>query len=545
MITTVLKFIKTREFLLLILIFIIGLWLRTFKLWDNFIFGYDQARDAQRIFDIIHKGDIKLVGPETDIPGVFHGVLYYYILAPVYFLAKMDPNPVLFFLSLVNMSGIFIIYWFSLILFNKKTIALLSSLLWAISYEQASYSKFLSNPSLMPIFVLLFFFGLAVFLLRKKTWGLYVSMLFLGASFHANFFLLYLVLLLPVFLTYFEIELSLKEKTITLLFFALPFIPHSLAEIRWNFNQTRSFLLFLSRDTNTADIMERLGSLLQKISLHLYYSFFSFNNFIAFLFLVVGVFIIYKESRSKKSSTFLLFWILSIVPLFAFKSGVHNTYWITALIHGGTTLLFAYIAGSLLYIKKTLPIGVLLIVIFILSNLNLYKKDNFNNTSLFALQNMTYAQEKKLMDYTYKNANGNKFSICAVTNPLFVNTLWSYLYTAYGQKQYGYLPYWSGQKQYLNSNLLPYDEQHVPLRYLIIEPLGAIPPISKEITVYTEDKVSTFIEEKKFGDLLVQKRILKKPESLFTDTQGLNRQQLKSFEEILGRDYRYTCFNSY
>jgi hypothetical protein len=39
-------------------------------------FSYDQARDAFFAQDILN-GDLKIVGPPTDIQGVFHGPLYY------------------------------------------------------------------------------------------------------------------------------------------------------------------------------------------------------------------------------------------------------------------------------------------------------------------------------------------------------------------------------------------------------------------------------------------------------------------------------------
>ncbi|MGH7246299.1 MAG: hypothetical protein ACREGI_05215, partial [Candidatus Levyibacteriota bacterium] len=78
------KLFGKKELIFLFAIFLFGFLLRIYNLHDNIIFGYDQARDAQRIFGIITLQNFKLVGPETDIPGVFNGPLFYYLLAPVY-----------------------------------------------------------------------------------------------------------------------------------------------------------------------------------------------------------------------------------------------------------------------------------------------------------------------------------------------------------------------------------------------------------------------------------------------------------------------------
>jgi len=57
-----LDFIKKNKFyLIFILIFIIGMYLRFYKIDDYRTFGWDQARDAWKVRDII-KGQIVLIG---------------------------------------------------------------------------------------------------------------------------------------------------------------------------------------------------------------------------------------------------------------------------------------------------------------------------------------------------------------------------------------------------------------------------------------------------------------------------------------------------
>jgi hypothetical protein len=85
------EFIEKHALLIVFIIFIFALILRSNNLWNNILFTYDQGRDAQRIAGIVSLKDFKLVGPETDIPGVFNGPLFYYLLAPVYAVANFNP----------------------------------------------------------------------------------------------------------------------------------------------------------------------------------------------------------------------------------------------------------------------------------------------------------------------------------------------------------------------------------------------------------------------------------------------------------------------
>jgi hypothetical protein len=150
-----------------------------------------------------------------------------------------------------------------------------------------------------------------------------------------------------------------------------------------------------------------------------------------------------------------------------------------------------------------------------------------------------------MIDYMYQSSHGQSFSICAVTRPLFINTLWGYLYHWYGLKKYGYLPFWSGQPQFLNENLLPYDINHVQSRYLIIEPLGGLPKNALASTVYLEDNTSKLDEVKQFGGITVQKRTLQAEPHVFLDTQKLTKNEIATLKTLTNGEPRYTCFTTY
>jgi len=68
----------------LFIIFMVGILLR-FAFFESATFGYDQARDAFASIGIFGDDPIKIQGPTTDIKGLFHGPLYWYLTAPFYF----------------------------------------------------------------------------------------------------------------------------------------------------------------------------------------------------------------------------------------------------------------------------------------------------------------------------------------------------------------------------------------------------------------------------------------------------------------------------
>ena len=56
--------------------------------------------------------------------------------------------------------------------------------------------------------------------------------------------------------------------------------------------------------------------------------------------------------------------------------------------------------------------------------------------------NMKLSHEYKIIDEMYQQANGNGFTVRLSGIPYKVQTVWAYLFHFYGEKKYGYLPFW-------------------------------------------------------------------------------------------------------
>ena len=525
--------------ILLLLIFFLGLILRLYNFKDNFIFAYDQARDAQRIYEIINFRDIKIVGPETDIPGIFNGPLFYYLLLPVYALSNFDANYAALLMILINLSGIPILFWLSKTLFNNKKVGIIAAFLWSISYFQLNFSRYISNASPLSITVALFFLGWAFYLFKNKKAGLLLSAISLGAATHFDIYLLYLVVLYPIFYLIFRDKVKTKDMIKSLSYLVLTLSTFIIAEIKWKFLGTRSLIgYFTGQQKTPLPIIESFTRYLEKLTEAFYFSFLSFNKFLVFLSISFLIYLALKSIKKKGVKTFLIIWLFSTLPLFGFSSGVLTVPVINTSIIPVITLLVAL--GIYQIYKISIIASLLILTVFFVNNLSLVIKDP-NYTNMLVKTPLLYKDEKKAIDYTYNQAKGKKFSICGVTNPLFINTVWSYLYKTYGEKKYGYLPFWAGQKQYLNRSFLPYDKEKPKLRFLILEPLIGIPDYSQKATVFLEDHVSELVEEKQFGHLKIQKRILRE-KPLPVTKKELEKSGLKG---VIESDPRYSCFIDY
>ena len=125
--------------LLLLIIFVFAFSLRVMFLQNNSLtFGYDQARDALIAKQII-SGDLKIQGPPSSQPGLYHGVLYYYLLAPAYLIGNGSPIVTAYYLAFLNSLTVLIVFYLAKLATGNIKLSLLSSFLFAISFESTSW----------------------------------------------------------------------------------------------------------------------------------------------------------------------------------------------------------------------------------------------------------------------------------------------------------------------------------------------------------------------------------------------------------------------
>lgn len=149
--------ISTKPWIFFIPILIIGLYLRFYHIEEVLSFGWDQGRDAWAVRDII-RGEYTLIGPRTGI-GHFHlGPVYYYLLAPFFFVTNLDPMASNYFNILANIINFIILFVITKKIFNNNA-TLFVTLIYATS-QYLMGSRVPWNVTLMPGIATLIFFSI-------------------------------------------------------------------------------------------------------------------------------------------------------------------------------------------------------------------------------------------------------------------------------------------------------------------------------------------------------------------------------------------------
>ena len=504
---------KKSVILALFLIFLLGFILKTLYLSEGaLIFGYDQARDAFVTQQIL-EGDFKILGPPASTPGLYHGVFYYYFLAPAYLLGQGNPIWGAYWVALFNSATVFLIYFFTEKLIKNKPFAIIAAILFAVSFEASQYALWLSNPTIGVWSVPLIYLGLWLWLKYGNKWAPIFSGVGLGLSIQADVFLAYHLLPLIFWLIVDRKNLGIKELSKFIIGLFASVVTMIVVEIKFGFKGIGGILNLFSREdtfvkgTGLSVLAERYFFQIGKVfSTNL---FGSMDDIGKIFFPLVVFWTIYNWYKTKKRKVlswqiFLLTYILS--HSIAVPFGGTTTPFIAVGIGVGIVILVSCLLSTVWPKNKILVIGTIIIIIVL--NINKIYRENINGQTIFSIQkDMLLSNELKALDYIYNETDGQSFSINTLTSPLWINTTWSYFFNWYGKSKYGYLPSWRGRDQVgqLGNNLADAPSD-VSLHFYIIEPPQGLPKLYLESEPAFEESRSKLISEMKFGELQVQKR---------------------------------------
>ena len=202
---------SSKAWMFFILILIIGLFLRFYRIEEVVSFGWDQGRDAFVVRDIL-QGNYTLIGPRTGI-GHFHlGPVYYYLLAPFYYITNLDPMASNYFNIVANIINFTILFVVSKKLFNNNA-ALLITLIYATN-QYLMGSRIPWNVTLMPSVSALIFYSIVNVYENKYVWtfvawtlsGFFFNLHFAVAVNNIYWTVLFIQNAFTIFLTVFKIS---------------------------------------------------------------------------------------------------------------------------------------------------------------------------------------------------------------------------------------------------------------------------------------------------------------------------------------------------
>lgn len=201
-----------------------------FLFGNNIPFSFDHGRDSIAVLDLIKTFSLKFIGPWTSIQGLFFGPLWYYLLAPLYWLLNGNPLAGPLTMQIISLITIGLAY---------KYFGVYEAIIFASAPIFTIISVSAANPFPMVLI------GLLILICLKKpnrhpmNLGLLISLGFHFSSALAIFYLL----IIPLILLIRKIKLSLKKFIIGLI---IPFIPQILFEIKNNFLEVRSLVSYFA-----------------------------------------------------------------------------------------------------------------------------------------------------------------------------------------------------------------------------------------------------------------------------------------------------------
>lgn len=485
----------------------LGFILRIYS-FDSITFGYDQARDAIISYNI-WKGDLKILGPASDIAGLHHGILYWYIISPFYYFSNLNAFVVKLFLVIASLSVIPLVYFLARDIFKNKSISLLAAFMCAVSFELIQYSHWFANPSLAVITITLSFLFLWKYV-HGARYGIYLTFFFWALSVHFEIFLLYQLAVFFIILLLYK-KIKILDLLISFIISGIVLSPFLVAEIKFNFAASKGILSFFqgysqSRGQTVGEMAERVSGKLIFLPYNNVLSSIGASYVIVFLLSAVSIYSI--VSRDKRI-TFLFLWF--IFPTLLFFTGATNIYFAFIGSAIPLSILLSYYMHKLFIEKKVYALFYLVLLIVFTSNVALLIDSKGQGETLFSVQHgMVLSDEKSIIDWIYKEANGKPFRINTITNPLFINTTWTYLFDWYGKGTYGYMPFWWGYPQ--NGRIgeeIPYSTNFKGssrFLFLIIEPHEGIPDYYINALIKVEDQRSLVVAKKQIGNIIVEKR---------------------------------------
>lgn len=309
----------------ILLIILVGLFLRLYRIQDFYMFLADQGRDALVIKKIVLLQNFPAIGPPSSIGEVFLGPFYYYLVSPFLLLARLNPVGLAIGVAIISAVGIYFAYSVVRKSLSDKA-ALFFFFLITFSFELVRISRFSWNPNVLPYFsfATLYFFANAMEEKNKHT--MRDSLLF-GLFFGLSFQLHHLAGLLAIPITvYFFIVLMRRRKA---LLFAVPFlslgmflvtlVPVIIFEFRHQFLNTKNLISVFTQQNivSTGPLYKRMYDINTAFIEYIFR--FKFSPLIA---LGITLFILGCASwkLSKKSNNFILVQILAVVfYLFGFS----------------------------------------------------------------------------------------------------------------------------------------------------------------------------------------------------------------------------------
>lgn len=431
-------FQKYKFLFIFLSILLFGLLIRILPLQDNnFFFTIDQGSDAMYAREIFFRHQTLLVGPETNIKGVFAGPLYYYFISLGYFLFQGNPVGAVYIQILLNL----ILTSLIIIVIKKKQsskLALIVGLLLQIFWPFYQTSQYSFNP--FPHV----FFTFTLLALLTSIWSGKAKYYLLGAipiglGFH--FEIAYAIALLLFYSVIGIVGIIKKLIPISYVLLGIGIVIflqylQIIYEIQNNFSQLHFFLNYFYTTDNELKSTQFIP--MAKIFFTMIgQSVFIQNWIIGFLIYITLLIFFFKKKTSFLNTWLKRFIILSfslvLISWFWFSITKGWRQWHTIAL---PPLLFVCTLFLIYGLSRKLKYFFFFLIIssqtlFFLNQYDHYLKPNSDPAILY--------NQIKTLDWIYHQASNKGFYVYTY-EPSVYDTTSQYLFWWYGNYRYGYVP---------------------------------------------------------------------------------------------------------
>ncbi|MDR3558869.1 MAG: glycosyltransferase family 39 protein [Candidatus Pacebacteria bacterium] len=246
-----------RTLMILAVIFLAGIFLRTYNFRDWMRFSEDQPRDATIISDALEgKAPLSLLGPAANETNFHLGPAYYYLSFASVKIFGNYPDRMAYPSLLAGILAIPFTFFFLRENFSEKISLALTGVM-SVSYFMINASRFSSNPNLVPLFVILFLWGLLKILNDPKKfhpgWSALLGFsLGLGVQMHTISLVVMPIVGLSVLAYFWRVggRGIWKSLAIVMVLAALLNTAQIVSELHTNFQNTRYFFQGLHDHSN-------------------------------------------------------------------------------------------------------------------------------------------------------------------------------------------------------------------------------------------------------------------------------------------------------
>ena len=352
------NFVKRNK--LLVLILVIGFFLRIYNAQELFLYSHDQDLAGWFIKDVLVNKHLRLIGQETSTTGIFIGPLFYYLLIPFYFIFGMDPIGGSYLVALLGVFTIFSFYFVFRKIFNEKA-GLFAALLYTFSFYTIFNDREVVPTMPVILWSVWFLYGLQLLLLNKQRNAFILLGILSGLIWHLNVALVLVFPLVPLAILIARKKIDFRALLFGLVIFTVTMVPLLVFEIRHGFSQTKALIIALT--TDQYDIVSGFEKFARTIHLagknlrgFLWGDFLDISY--ETLFIVGVLLLIYlslKKIISRSWGIMIFSWILIFIGFFSLYSKILSEYYLN-----GMMVVWIFIITSAISYFKKIGIGVLL-----------------------------------------------------------------------------------------------------------------------------------------------------------------------------------------